>query len=103
MKRERNGSVRLPRLVPLTPFTPPASAINQVRHAFAHELRLIEMTARLLSHALNHAQNHALRGYDAVQLAAVTETNRRRMAATLPPLTFVCSDGELKAAACADG
>src|SRR5207237_7616641 len=41
-----------------------ASAINQVRHAFAHELRLIEMKARMLSHALNHTQNHALRGYD---------------------------------------
>src|SRR2546428_4175685 len=35
-----------------------ALGINQVRHAFAHEFRVVEITATLLTHALNHAQNH---------------------------------------------
>jgi hypothetical protein len=32
----------------------------QIRHAFAHEFRVVEMTAPLLSHALNHAQMKAI-------------------------------------------
>src|SRR6266567_4505246 len=80
-----------------------ALAINRVRHGFAHEFRVVEITATLLSHALNHAQNHGLRAYDAVHLAAATEIHRRRSAARLPALTLVCSDTELNDAAGAEG
>jgi hypothetical protein len=80
-----------------------ALGINQVRHAFAHEFRVVEITATLLSHALNHAQKHGLRAYDAVHLAAATEIHRRRTEAGLPAPTLVCADTELNAAARVEG
>ncbi len=77
--------------------------INQLRHAFAHEFRVIEITPRLASHALNHIQAHALRGSDALHLAAATQLERRRVADGLPSLTFSSSDAELNRAAQAEG
>lgn len=80
-----------------------ALCINQLRHAFAHEFRVVEITPILTSHALNHIQTHALRGSDAVHLGAATELNRRRLADGLPGLTFVCADDELNQAARTEG
>jgi predicted nucleic acid-binding protein len=76
--------------------------INQLRHAFAHEFRVIEITPALASHALNHIQTYALRGSDALQLAAGVELHRRRAADRLPNLTFLSSDMELNQAARAE-
>ena len=77
--------------------------IHQLRHAFAHEFRVIEITPVLATHALNHIQTHALRGSDALHLAAATELHRRRATDGLPGLTFVCADSELNQAARAEG
>lgn len=33
--------------------------IDQLRHAFAHEFRVVEITSLLAGHALNHIQTHA--------------------------------------------
>ncbi len=86
---------------------PTASAaalrINQLRQAFAHDFRVIECTATLATHALNHIQKHALRGSDALHLAAATELQRRRLADGLTGLTFVSADVELNQAARAEG
>ncbi len=80
-----------------------ALGIHQLRHAFAHEFRVVEITPVLATHALNHIQTHALRGSDALHLAAATELQRRRAAVNLPGLTFISSDGELNRAARAEG
>jgi predicted nucleic acid-binding protein len=49
------------------------------------------------------ATKHALRGYDAVQLAAALEANDERIANELTPLTLVSADDELNTAAQAEG
>lgn len=80
-----------------------ASVISEVRSAFAHEFRVIEVTALLASHALNLVQSHALRGADAVHLAAATELERRRASPQLPGIVFVSADYELNQAAQKEG
>jgi hypothetical protein len=49
------------------------------------------------------AERHALRGYDAVQLAAALELQTVLTASGLPALTLVSADAELNAAAAAEG
>ena len=61
-------------------------AIHQLRHSFAHEFRVVEITPALAGHALNHIQTHSLRGSDALHLAAATELQRRRASDGLPSL-----------------
>ena len=63
----------------------------------------VNVTEDLLRAAVVLAQTHALRGYDAVQLAAGIEINRLRIQAGLTPIIFVSADKELNAAALAEG
>lgn len=49
------------------------------------------------------AQTHALRGYDAVQLAAALEVHRLYAALGLPLILFISADNELNAAAKVEG
>ncbi len=49
------------------------------------------------------AVKHALRGYDAVQLAASLEANDEAIANGLPPLTLVSADKELNTVAKSEG
>lgn len=49
------------------------------------------------------AGKYALRGYDAVQLAAALETHAKRTARKLQPLTLLSAEGDLNAAAIAEG
>jgi hypothetical protein len=49
------------------------------------------------------ARAHALRGYDAVHLAAATTLNRQRLALGLGAVTLVSADAELNRAAVAEG
>jgi predicted nucleic acid-binding protein len=76
-----------------------ASAIRQFRLEFATLFRLVAITPRLIARAMDLAQTHALRGYDAVQLAAALQANLRRTI----PITFVAADTALNAAAAAEG
>ena len=93
-RRLKNGSVTA------------ADAQNAVA-AFQHDLTnnyfTVEITPVLLSVAMSLATRHALRGYDAVQLAAALEANDERIANGLPPLTLVSADTDLNAAAQAEG
>lgn len=73
-----------------------------VEHA-TNEYTLIPLTAVLLDTAMQLTQRHRLRGYDAVQLAAALDANSAVIAAALPALTFISADGNLNAAASAEG
>ena len=93
-RRLKNGSVTV------------ADAQNATA-AFQHDLTnnyfTVEITPVLLSVAMILATKHALRGYDAVQLAAALEANDERIANGLAPLTLVSADKELNTAAQAEG
>ncbi len=84
----------------------PADAQNALA-AFQHDLTnnyfTVEITPVLLSVAVSLATKYALRGYDAVQLAATLEANDERIANGLAPLTLVSADTELNTAAQAEG
>ena len=88
-RRERGGLI-----------TPPdaATAVADFQLDFAHQYRVVEVSAGLVAQAATLARRHALRGYDAVQLAAVLEIH-----ANDPSLTLVSADAELNAAAQAEG
>ncbi len=93
-RRLKNGSVTT------------ADAQNALA-AFQHDLTnnyfTVEVTSLLLSAATTLATTHALRGYDAVQLAAALEANDERIANGLAPLILVSADKELNTAAQSEG
>ena len=61
------------------------------------------MSAAVLDVAMTMARKHALRGYDAVQLAAALRANFELLASGLPPVIIVSADDELNTAAIAEG
>ena len=79
------------------------NAILAFQHDLTNDYLTIEVTPALLSSAMNLAVKHALRGYDAVQLAATLEANNERIATRLSPLTLVSADSELNVSAQAEG
>jgi predicted nucleic acid-binding protein len=74
------------------------AALNQFRQDFAQDYRILEITIPLLKRAAQLADSRALRAYDAVQLAAALEVR-----ANNPALTLISADGDLNAAATAEG
>jgi len=80
-----------------------AKAVADFRTDLANQYRLIEMTPALISRAMTLAETHALRGYDAVQLAAALEINTRVTSLNLPSLTLISADAALNAAAQSEG
>lgn len=85
------------------PATDAANAIAQFRADFINEYRIVEISAALINRAMALAETHALRGYDAVQLAAAIEVNVRRLALGLPALTLISADTALNVVAVAEG
>jgi predicted nucleic acid-binding protein len=87
-RRERGGHI-----------TPPnaATALSDFRHDFAHQYQILEITAVLLDQAATLARTYALRGYDAVQLAAALIVRGQ-----VPSLTLISADADLNAAATAE-
>jgi uncharacterized protein len=75
-----------------------ATALADFKHDFAHQYFLVEVSAALVTQAAALARTHALRGYDAVQLAAALEVH-----AQAPSLTLLSADAGLNAAAAAEG
>lgn len=63
----------------------------------------IEITPALTALAMKVVQTHGLRAYDAVQLAAALEVNRRWVEAGHQPVTLVSSDQALNDAAPIEG
>jgi predicted nucleic acid-binding protein len=88
-RRERGGTI--------TPHDA-ATALADFELDFARQYRIVEVSAGLVAQAATLARKHALRGYDAVQLAAVLEIH-----ATDPSLTLLSADADLNAAALVEG
>ena len=75
------------------------AASIQLRADLQTSYQVVELTDALLTHAMSLAEMYALRGYDAVQLAAALAINALCVQNELPPLIFVSADGELNAVA----
>jgi len=90
-RRERGGSI--------SPQDA-ATALADFQLDFARQYRVVEVSAGLVAQAATLARRHGLRGYDAVQLAAVLEIHAT---ATDPWLTLLSADLELNTAAIAEG
>lgn len=93
-RRSKNGSIT---------SADAQSALAAFQHDLANNYFTVEITPVLLSLAVSMATKHALRGYDAVQLAAALEENDEITAFGLPALTLVSADTELNKAAQAEG
>jgi len=78
-------------------------ALAKFRKDFNGEYQALEMNASVLTRAMSLAEAHALRGYDAVQLAAALEVND--FCLTVGVLTFmlISSDVALNTAATTEG
>lgn len=74
------------------------TALADFHYDFARQYFIVEVSAALVAQAAGLARRHALRGYDAVQLAAALEVK-----AQAPSLTLFSADAGLNAAATAEG
>lgn len=70
---------------------------------YLNEFHKVEISENLINEASNLAKKCALRGYDAVQLAAILETEKERIALGLSPLILLSADTDLNTAAMAEG
>ncbi len=77
--------------------------LGHFRRHLTQRYRILELTPTLLVKAMQLCRHHGLRAYDAVQLAAALEVDRLHQAAGLGPVTLISADGELNAAAIAEG
>lgn len=93
-RKERGGHI---------PANDSATAQTQFETDYSSEFVSVEIAATLILEAAKLAEKHALRGYDAVQLAAALQTQTKRAARNLPPLTLLSADTDLNAAAIAEG
>jgi predicted nucleic acid-binding protein len=76
--------------------------IRDFRADFSTDFRLIDITTSLLATSMDLAERRALRGYDAVQLAAALAASSAAQSAGMS-FTLVSADLELNAAATAEG
>ncbi len=80
-----------------------AAAIADFRYDFGAAYRIVEITPGLIASAMLLAETYALKGYDAVQLAAALEVNAHTISLGLPAITLVSADGGLNRAAVTSG
>lgn len=83
--------------------TTAAQVLADFRFDFASQYQTFEITAALITRAMTLAETHALRGYDAVQLAAALEAHHFCSVSGLPALTLISADEALNTAAMAEG
>lgn len=69
-----------------------ATAVADFHLDFARQYFIIEVSAGLVAQAASLARKYALRGYDAVQLAAALEVHSQ-----VPSLTLLSADADLNA------
>lgn len=79
------------------------SAFTLFRQDLRHDYQIIGVDQPVVEAAMVLAERHALRGYDAVQLAAASQLQAAIWAQGLDPITLVSADTELNAAALAEG
>jgi predicted nucleic acid-binding protein len=75
-----------------------ATALQDFQLDFARQYVIVEVSAGLVAHAATLVRKHALRGYDAVQLAAALEVHSQ-----VPSLMLLSADANLNSAAMAEG
>jgi predicted nucleic acid-binding protein len=80
-----------------------AVALSLLRSDFASEYQIVGIMSPVIERAMQLAEIHALRGYDAVHLAAALTIHGERLAGGRPLLTFVSADNLLNRAASAEG
>lgn len=80
-----------------------ATARTEFRVDLQNEYLIMEVSEALINRAMLLAETHALRGYDAIQLAAALEAYELRTARGESPVILLSSDTELNAAAAAEG
>jgi len=93
-RRERSGSLS---------STDSVIAIAEFRYSFTNNYHIFEVTPQLVDRAMSLAETYALRGYDAVQLAAALAVRDRCVARRIPIPTLISADMDLNAAATAEG
>jgi predicted nucleic acid-binding protein len=98
-KRVREGSVNA---------ADAGAGIANFQNDFANQYNAIQVTDAIITRAGALTGRYRLRAYDAVQLAAALEVNRQIQAlgpqsAGMLSLAMVCADGDLNAAATAEG
>lgn len=81
------------------------AALTLFRHDFLNSFTVVDIQASLISEAMQLAERYALRGYDAVQLAAALDVNTLLLSLLSGPpgLILVSADTALNAAAIAEG
>jgi predicted nucleic acid-binding protein len=80
-----------------------ASRISELRYDFAKQYSVSDVNELVIEKAISVLQSHALRGYDAIQLAAAMQVNETRISLQLPAVIFVSADVNLNNAARAEG
>ncbi len=80
-----------------------AQMLTNFRYDLARQYVVIDLLPKVLTQAAGLAEAHALRGYDAVQLAAALALQAARQAAGIAALTFLSADQELNVAATQEG
>ncbi len=89
-----------------TPPLAPSRASSLLRRFRQHldgRYTVIEITPALLNEAARLANAHTLRAYDAVQLAAALEINRKEQDAGFAAVTLISADQALNDAATVEG
>jgi uncharacterized protein len=80
-----------------------SAAIAHLRRHLTNEYATINISLTVIDSAMALAETHALRGYDAVQLAAALELRADCLAIGIPAPTLISADADLNAAAIAEG
>ncbi|HKP87862.1 MAG TPA: type II toxin-antitoxin system VapC family toxin [Blastocatellia bacterium] len=79
------------------------AAINQFRRHLTQEYVSVDITPEVINDAMLLAQTYALRGYDAVQLAAALDISNYLFGVNSMGLTLISADTALNSAALAEG
>ncbi len=93
-RRQRGGSLSAAQA---------GAILGHFRRHLTQRYVIIEVTPPLVADAMRSARKYGLRADDAMQLAAAHEANRIYRTMGLGPVTLVSSDGDLNAAATAEG
>ena len=80
-----------------------AKGLRRLRQDFPKRFTQIAINEAVIREASRLAEQYALRGYDAVQLAAALEANKERVSNGLSALVVVSADTELNDSATYEG
>ena len=93
-RRVRNGSISI---------SDGSTAITKFRRDLINIYSSVDIALPIITDAMRLAETHALRGYDAVQLAAAMYVNTPWLNLGMPALTLVSADVDLNTAAMTEG